>query len=121
MVRCLVLAAMLLSSSPALADCGELSPVPAGVLIGHAYQGDNRASEIRFINVRNRPVSIVWIAFDGSEHPYRQLNPGDEMLQPTFVDHRWLARDVEGAPLEAFVSTCSITQSGGSAQVALIR
>jgi len=116
------LAALLLTSGPALAEGDELSPVPAPVLIGHTYNGDHAPSQIRFINVRTRPVSVVWIGFDGVERLYASLNPGDEIVQPTYVAHRWLIRDKgDGQPLEAFISTRSAQRDRGTAQIALIR
>ena len=49
-------------------------------------------------------------------------DPGDEMVQPTFVGHRWLIKDKEsGEPLEAFISTRSAIRDRGTAQIALIR
>jgi hypothetical protein len=94
--------------------------VPA--VIGHPYSGDRAPSQIRFINVRTRPVSIVWIAFDGSERFYTSLEPGDEVVQPTYVAHRWLVKDKEdGTPLEAFISTRSAARDRGTAQIAVIR
>ena len=114
--------ALLLIASPALADGDEMKPVPAQALIGHSYLGENTPSEIRFINVRNRPVRIMWVAFDGSERFYVQLRQGDEIIQPTFVAHRWLVRDAgDGTPLEGFISTRSAARSDGTPQIALIR
>jgi hypothetical protein len=122
MFRIMCLAFLVVSSSPAVADCDEMSPVPAQALIGHTYMGDNRPSAIRFIDVRNRPVRITWVAFDGVERPYLQMSEGDEIIQPTFVAHRWLVRDAaDGTPLEGFISTCSATRNDGSTQIALIR
>jgi hypothetical protein len=70
--------------------------------------------------VRDRPVSIEWVSFDGGEKTYATLAPGEERVQPTFVAHRWLVKDAEdGTPLEAFISTRSATH--GIAQIALIR
>jgi hypothetical protein len=116
------LAILLLSSSPALADGDEISPVPVPVVIGHPYLGDRAPSQIHFINVRTRSVSIVWIGFDGVERLYASLDPGDEIMQPTFVGHRWLIKDKEsGEPLEAFISTRSAIRDRGTAQIALIR
>ena len=116
------LAILLLSSAPALADGDEISPVPVPAVIGHPYAGEGAPSQIRFINVRMRPVDIVWIGFDGAERFYSSLNPGDEIVQPTFVGHRWLVKDKgNGEPLEAFISTRSAIRDRGTAQIALIR
>jgi hypothetical protein len=123
MLRRVALTALsLLSAGPALADGDEISPVPVPAVIGHAYSGGTAVSRIRFINVRTEPVSLVWIAFDGSERPYATLEPGQEVIQPTYVAHRWLVKDSrDGTPLEAFISTRSALRDRGTAQIALIR
>lgn len=122
MLRRVSLAILLLASAPAVAEDDEIDPVPAQAVIGHAYPGENIPSEIRFINVRSRPVKILWVGFDGSESQYGQLGEGQEVVQPTFLAHRWLVRDAEsGMPLEAFISTRSMRHSNGSPQIALIR
>jgi von Hippel-Lindau disease tumor suppressor protein len=122
MLRNAFFASLLLAASPALADCDEISPVPAQALVGHPYFAENTPSQIRFINVRNRAVQILWVAFDGSERLYAQLGEGDQIVQPTFVAHRWLVRDSgDGTPLEGFISTRAGARSNGTPQIALIR
>ena len=116
------LALLLFSSAPAVAQGDELDPLPPPILMGQAYGGDAAPSFIRFINVRPRPVKIVWLAFDGSERPYATVAPGQEIVQPTFVAHRWLVKDgVEDTPLEVFISTRSAARDNGAMQIALIR
>jgi len=122
MFRRVLLPILLLISSPALAYGDEIDPVPAQALIGHPYSAENTPSQIRFINVRNRPVRILWIVFDGSERPYVELAEGQAIIQPTFVAHRWIVRDAgDGTPLEGFISTRSARHSDGTPQIALIR
>ena len=122
MVRLLIPIALMLSATPALAESDELMPVPVRAVIGQSYPGDGVPSEIRFINVRAAPVSIVWIGFDGQQHVYDVLPPGKEWDQPTFVTHRWLVKDVRGdVPIAAFISTRSAAHDEGTAQIALIR
>lgn len=118
-----VFPAILLSlSTPAIAETDEIEPVPAQALIGHAYFGENVPSRILFINVRDRPVRIFWIMFDGSERPYGELAEGQQLLLMTFVAHRWVIRDAgNGTALEGFISTHSGIQSGSASQIALIR
>jgi len=118
----LAFAVLLLCSTPALADGDELSPVPVAAVIGHPYAGDRAPSQIRFINVRTRAVSVIWIGFDGAERLYENLDPGDEVVQPTYVAHRWLIKDRDsGEPIEAFISTRSALRDRGAVQIALIR
>lgn len=107
----------------AAGDGDEIDPVPVQSVIGHVYAGVKTApSRVHFINVRNRPVRIFWIAFDGSERSYAELAQGEELLQPTFVGHRWLVRDLaDGTPIQAFISTRSDSPDNGTPQIALIR
>ena len=122
MVRHLFLAALLGLSAPALAAGDELEPVPAQSVLGRPYFGDAAPSKIRFINVRSRPVRLMWIGFDGSRKPYALIEPGQEIVQPTYVANRWLVEDAgDGQPLEAFISTRSAARDNGAAQIALIR
>jgi len=122
MIRCLSFALLLLTAAPAVAESDELSPVPARILRGQPYAGDAAPSQIRFVNVRSRPVSLVWIAFDGSERTYSVITPGREVVQPTFVGHRWIVKDAyDGTPLEAFISTRSASRDNGAAQIAIVR
>jgi len=122
MVRCLTLVAIMLCAGPVLADSDELIPVPANALIGRAYPADGAPSQIRFINVRPAPVNLIWIGADGREHAYRLIGTGEEVIQPTFVTHRWLVTDSrDGTPLEAFISTRSAARDEGTSQIAVIR
>jgi hypothetical protein len=112
---------LLFLSAPALAESDEINPVPTAAVIGHPYFGDQAPSQIRFINVRDRSVRLMWISFDGTERPYAVIAPGHEIIQPTFVAHRWLVKDDDGTPLQAFISTRSAIRDNGIAQIALIR
>ena len=115
-----VLPCMLLLFSAA-ASAQELDSVSADAVVGHPYFSPNTPSQILFINVRNRPVRIFWVAFDGTEKPYAELTEGQQVLQPTFVAHRWLIKDDDGTPLEGFISTRAAARSNGTPQIALIR
>ena len=111
-----------LSSAPALAAGDEIEPVPAQALIGHAYFGESTPSRILFINVRDRPVRILWVSFDGTERPYAELAEGEERVQPTYLAHRWVVRDaVDGTPLEGFISTRAASRGTAPSQIAVIR
>jgi hypothetical protein len=119
MLRRVLACILLVLSGRALAQ--ELDSVSADAVIGHPYFSPNTPSQILFINTRNRPVRILWVAFDGTERPYVELTEGEQVLQPTFVAHRWLVRDVDGTPLEGFISTRAAARSKGTPQIALIR
>ncbi|HEU5066961.1 MAG TPA: hypothetical protein VFT61_02070 [Sphingomicrobium sp.] len=108
-------------AAPAIAGSDELAPVPAPSLLGQAYFGETAASKILFINVRNRPVRVAWVDFNGEEHEYAILAPGAQVMQPTYVANRWVAEDFDdGQPLEGFISTRSAADDS-TAQIALIR
>jgi len=122
MLRRVLLASLLLLTTPALARGDEIDAVPADALIGHAYFSENTPSVVLFISVRARPVRILWVAFDGSERPYAELRQGEQVLQPTFLAHRWIVRDAgDGTPLEGFIATRAAARSNGAPQIALIR
>ena len=122
MFRRVLLSTLVLFASPAFAQGDEIDAVPAHALIGHGYFSESTPSQILFINVRARDVRVLWVAFDGSEHPYEELAEGQQVLQPTFVGHRWLIRDaLSGEPLEGFISTRAAARSNGTPQIALIR
>lgn len=122
MLRTLCLVSLLVTAAPVRAANDELDPVPTHAVIGHGYGGETAPARIRFINVRDRPVKIMWITFDGGERPYATLEEGQEVLQPTYVAHRWLVRDAgDGEPIAAFIVTRSDRHSDGAAQIAIIR
>ena len=121
LLRCL-LAAWLLVPAPASAEDDQLPQVPAGVVIGKPYGGDAAPSRIRFINVRDRPVTILWISFTGGAVRYAEIGSGQEIVQPTYVAHRWLVVDAgDEQPLAAFISTRSAAREDGAIPIALIR
>ena len=122
MIGRILLPILLFTATAAVAGSDVLSPVPALTVVGQSYFGEAAASKILFVNVRNRPVRIAWLDFNGAEHPYAILAPGEQVLQPTYVANRWLVEDGgDGQPLEAFISTRSAENDGGTAQIALIR
>ncbi len=122
MFRHVSLALLLLYPTPALAETDELAPIPAQAVIGQAYAGEAAPSKIRFINARSRPVRLLWVSFDGTTRPYALIDPGHEIIQPTYVAHRWLVEDaVDAQPLQAFVSTRSAARDNGASPIALIR
>ena len=122
-MRVPILLVSLLMAGTAHADSGdELRSVPPAVLIGKSYAGVGVASEILFINARRAPVRLNWIGFDGVAKFYALIPPGGEMLQPTFVSHRWLiTRENGDLPIEAFIATRADIHSDGQVQLAIIR
>jgi hypothetical protein len=122
MFRRLSVALLLLAPAPALAESDELEAVPTQAVVGHPYAGDLAPSRIRFVNVRDRPVRLLWISFEGMARPYAVVGQGEEIVQPTYVAHRWLVEDAgDRQPLEAFISTRSAARDNGASQIAIIR
>jgi hypothetical protein len=120
MIARFILPVAFLAAAPAFAASDELNPVPAVTVIGQSYFGENAASKILFINARTRPVRVSWLDFNGAEHEYAILAPGAQVMQPTYVANRWVVEDLDGQPLEGFISTRSVL-SDDTAQIALIR
>jgi len=123
MIRRVLLATALVAAGPAYADDGdEIQAVPFAAIEGRYYSGTNVPSQLRFINVRLRPVRLMWIGFDGRERQYAVLPSGQEVIQPTYVAHRWMVRDADGGqPLVGFISTRSAMRDQGVAQIGIIR
>jgi hypothetical protein len=118
----------------------ELQPIAAGPLIGKSYPGAGLPAEIQFINVRRRSVRLNWIDFDGRLRLYAVVPSGGEVLQHTFVSHRWVITSNQagisnhratgrhrsraahaGVPIEAFIATRSNAHGDGQPQIAIIR
>ena len=122
MLARLCCALLLLWGAPALAEGDELAALSPAVMTGRSYSGDTAPSRIRFINMRDRAVQILWIAFDGRSIPYAEIAPGRDIVQPTYVAHRWLVVDAaDRQPLAAFISTRSAARDHGATQIALLR
>ena len=118
----LALAVASFAAQPACAEGDELVEVSPAVVTGKAYGGDAAPSRIRFINVRDRAVRILWISYDGRSVPYAVIEPGHELVQPTYVAHRWLVVDAaDNQPLGAYISTRPAARDRGAIQIALLR
>ncbi|KAI8608972.1 hypothetical protein BC830DRAFT_1173952 [Chytriomyces sp. MP71] len=56
------------------------------------------AANITFTNRCDHPVTIYWIAFDGTETWYATLLEGEGYRQGTYVGHVWIAKQGEEEP-----------------------
>jgi hypothetical protein len=121
MIARLLAPVLLLAAAPTFAATDELAPIPALTVIGQPYFGEAAASKILFINVRARPVRVLWLDFNGIEHEYAILAPGAQAVQPTYVANRWVVEDFgDGQALAGFISTRS-AENDSTPQIALIR
>lgn len=57
------------------------------------------ATTITFTNLRNRPVSILWVNPKCQEVFYQTLQPGASYTQSTFVAQLWRVRDAQSREL----------------------
>lgn len=53
----------------------------------------NQPASVTFVNAGSRPVSIVWVDYEGKERPYSTLKPGERYTQSTFATHVWRIKD----------------------------
>jgi hypothetical protein len=53
----------------------------------------NRATSIRFRNHRRSTVRIFWLDYEGRRKFYKELPPGQQYLQPTYMTHPWIITD----------------------------
>ncbi len=50
-------------------------------------------TEITFINQRSVPVKTYWLDYSGKRKFYAQIQPGDKVVQQTYVTHPWVITD----------------------------
>jgi von Hippel-Lindau disease tumor supressor len=51
------------------------------------------STEITFINQRSVPVKTYWLDYSGKRKFYAQIQPGDKVVQQTYVTHPWVITD----------------------------
>ncbi len=61
------------------------------------------AAKIHFINQSEGTVIIQWVDFDGALKEYGQLEPGEELVQETFLTHPWVTAYGEGSCRQIFL------------------
>ncbi len=77
-----------------------------------------RPGQIVFRNTSREAVDVHWIDYNGGEHVYARLNPGQILDQQTYVTHAWLVRRANGQCLGIYVSRTpyrEVVISGGAA------
>jgi hypothetical protein len=92
-----------------LLTAGKYSVKPLTLVLGHPApespiavpQGVASTSAailttIRFTNHTERWVQVFWIDYGGKPHLYHDLDPGQSVVQSTYVTHAWMAKDEMG-------------------------
>lgn len=86
---------------------GQGAPIVAGGgcdAIGSLRSSSNGApATVTFINNTDGYRSIMWIDFDGTPQSYGGVNPGESLMQSTFVGHPWMITDGPGNCLEVYL------------------
>lgn len=59
-------------------------------------------TEITFINQRQQPVKIYWLDYSGKRKFYAQIQPGDRVVQQTYVTHPWVVTDASNNCLDVY-------------------
>lgn len=59
--------------------------------------------KIRFVNASGAVRVIQWIDFNGALKEYATLQPGEELVQETFLTHPWIASYAEGSCAQLFM------------------
>jgi Ca2+-binding RTX toxin-like protein len=66
----------------------------------HASVSNGAATDLTVINSADGPINLWWIDGTGTLQFYATIQPGGTYVQPTFVDHNWVLRDLDGYYLE---------------------
>jgi Ca2+-binding RTX toxin-like protein len=67
---------------------------------GYASVSNGVATDLTVINSADGPIELWWIDGTGTLQFYATIQPGGTYVQPTFVDHNWILRDLDGYYLE---------------------
>ncbi len=59
-------------------------------------QNSDTPANMRFVNQRDAAIRTFWLDFDGAARFYAQIDPGDTLLQPTYLTHPWIIMDQAG-------------------------
>lgn len=57
----------------------------------------NQPATAKFANKSDRALTVYWLGFDGSVQGYAGLVPGESTEIPSFVGHKWIAKDFTGS------------------------
>lgn len=69
---------------------------PAQVPVASPRVG-GRETTVNFVCLRDRPVAIAWLDFDGRRRHYADVRPGTTYLMNTYAGHVWIVADGETA------------------------
>ena len=74
------------------AAAGRNCPAPGSV----RSQNSSTKVTLHFANSSNRAAKIYWLDYQGNRQFYRELKPGQDYMQPSFMTHAWIAVDPRG-------------------------
>jgi hypothetical protein len=85
---CLILAAV----SQEAAAAGRNCPAPG------TERSMNSSTKVvlHFANSSNRAAKLYWLDFQGVRQFYKELKPGQDYKQPSYMTHPWIAVDPKG-------------------------
>ncbi|MEM7630381.1 MAG: DPP IV N-terminal domain-containing protein, partial [Planctomycetota bacterium] len=70
---------------------------------GERQTSSTGETTVRFVNRLPAEARVFWVK-DGQRHAYGSLAPGQTRLQGTWIGHKWVVVDVEGAEYGPFVA-----------------
>ena len=73
-------------------------------------QPSYRSTSITFINELDRPVTVIWIDFDGNEKVYNKLEPGQSYVQQTYTTHAWIVRENQASAIRLTIVGSDLPQ-----------
>ncbi len=59
-------------------------------------QNSSTKVTLHFANSSNRTAKIYWLDYQGTRQFYRELKPGQDYQQPSYMTHPWIAVDPKG-------------------------
>lgn len=89
--------------SPVAASLPDAEAVSCKTAATMKSKESSAAAKITFINKSGATRVIQWKTFDGGYQQYATLEPGQELVQETFLTHPWIAANGPGDCANAFL------------------
>ena len=87
-----LLVVLLLALTVIIGACTSVAaPEPTAMPL--VSEDGGMSAELTLSNASDRNIIVSWLDFEGVEHPYKRLKPGQGYFQYTFVGHAWRVRD----------------------------
>ena len=88
----LVLSGWLFLATPPAAKAVEVEAVRITYNCNLRSTSGTELAWLTVVNFSNRTVWVYWLNYEGQEVFYRQLQPQEAYLQPTYLTHPWCIR-----------------------------